>query len=91
MRAVFGPQHRATTGGQHARPLLGERVNHLSLNLAKPRLALALKKLADRATQARLNRLIGIDKRQLQAPGKLAAHGRFTGAWEAYEGDQSQI
>jgi hypothetical protein len=37
--------------------------------------------------------LIGGEKRAFspgddpQAPGKLAAHGGFTGAWEAYEGD----
>jgi len=32
--------------------------------------------------------MVGIDERKLQAPGKLAAHGGFTGAGEAYEGDQ---
>jgi hypothetical protein len=63
-------------------------VNHLRLNLPKPRLALALKKLTYRATETRFNRMVGIDERKLQAPGKLAAHGGFTGAWEAYEGDQ---
>jgi hypothetical protein len=60
--------------------------DHFLLDIAKPRFALALKKLADGAAQALLDGLIGVGKRQLQSSGQLTADGRFSGSWKAYEG-----
>jgi hypothetical protein len=61
------------------------------LNIAKARLALALKKLADRAAQALLDSMVRVGKGQLQAPGQLTANGRFSGSWQAYEGNHHEI
>ena len=83
-------QHRAAAGGQHAGRVGAQLRNHFRLNIAKPRFAFALKKLADRATQARLNSLVRVDKRLLQAPGQMPADGRFSRAWEADEDDQNE-
>ena len=60
--------------------LAGEFVDDGLLYFAKTLFTLALKILADRATQLLLYRLIGIKKRELQAPGELPANCRFSRA-----------
>ena len=87
--AIFWPQNRTAAGGQHTRTLLTQRVDDFGFNIPKARLTFALKELTNGTPQARLNRLVRIGKRQLQAPCELSADSGFSGAGEADEGDQT--
>ena len=77
MQLVIGAQHHATAGGQHAVGLAGEFVDDLFFHIAEAALALAFKKFADRTAQPGFNDMVRVDKRQMQPPGQLPAHGGF--------------
>ena len=85
---VGRPQHRATASGQHARRALRQLVDHSLLDVAKGRLALVVKVVADRAAQALLDHRVRIRERQLQPPRERAADGGFAAAGQADKNDQ---
>ena len=82
---VLRPQNRTATRRQNAGAIQGQAVNHLRLHVAKSRFAFALKERADGATQAHLNRLVGVDKRDSQAASELAAHRRLARARQTHQ------
>ena len=67
---------------------LRQVINDAFFNIPKPLFTFALKVFPDRATEALLDDLIGINKGKLKPPGELTPNGGFAGAWEADEGDQ---
>jgi hypothetical protein len=82
--AVVGPQHRATTRGNHCSIVsCSDFVDHLRLDLPKRRFALVLEVHADRAADTLLDQVISVDKRPVQLPRQLPADGGFAGAGEA--------
>lgn len=89
--AVGGAQDSAAARGQHARRLGAELGDHLLLDIAKAVLAFPLKKFPYGAAQPQLDGLVRIQKRQLQAPGKVPADSGFARTWEADEDDQKRF
>jgi hypothetical protein len=59
---------------------LGEGIYHFLFDIPKARLAFALKKLSNGATDPHLNLVVRINKRQLKTPGKLPPDGGLPGA-----------
>ena len=66
---------RSCSRGEHAAAGLGQFIQHLFFDVPKGRLALALKKFSDGATQALFDHMVRVDKAQPLPPGQLAAHG----------------
>ena len=91
MAPVGFPQHRSASGGQHLGRSLAQAVQHLFLDIAKARLTLALKKLANRAADPNLNLMVRIDKRQLKPPGELPPDGGLPGAGKADQTDGHKV
>ena len=64
---------------------LRQIINDVFFNIPKPLFTFALKVFPDRATEALLDDLIGINKGKLKPPGELTPNGGFSGAGEADE------
>ena len=86
--AVGRTKHRTAAGREHAACERSQLVDHRFLDIAEAALPFAVEIVADRAAQAFLDDVVGVEKGQLQAPGELPPDGGFTGAGEADEGDQ---
>ena len=68
---------------------LRQVIDNVFFNIPKTLFAFALKVFANRATEALLDDLIGINKGKLEPPGKLTPDGGFAGTGEADEADQN--
>lgn len=87
---VVWPQHHATAGGQHAGGCLRQLVDDGFFDVTKAVFAFAPEVFTDRAAQALLDDVVGVEERQLKPPGKLAADRGFARAGQADEGDNRQ-
>ena len=66
-------------------------VNHLLLDIAKCRFALALEILAYRTAYALLDDAVGVNKGQCQPARQLAANRGFSRARQSDEGNQGMV
>ena len=80
-------QNGTAPRGDHALLRLSQLVDHLLLLIPETVLALAGKKLPDRAAQAVLDLMVGIDKRLAKTARQLAANGGFARAGKAHKDD----
>ncbi|OBQ32052.1 MAG: hypothetical protein AN485_22535, partial [Anabaena sp. MDT14b] len=80
-------QNGTAPRGDHALLRLRQLVDHLLLLIPETVLALAGKKLPDRAAQAVLDLMVGIDKRLAKTARQLAANGGFARAGKAHKDD----
>ena len=75
--AVEWPQHGTTPCGQHTLMDLRQVINDAFFNIPKTLFTFALKVFPDRATEALLDDLVGINKGKLKPSGELPPDGGF--------------
>jgi hypothetical protein len=86
--SVLFSQHRATPRGQHALALQHQLGQDLGFDVAKALLPLALKILANGAAQALLDRMIRVQKRDIETASELTAHRGFARTWQTNQNQQ---
>ena len=89
--AVLFPQHRAAASGQHPMGLLHQLAQDLGFDVAKALLPLALEIFADGAAQALLDRVIRVQKRDVEPAGELTAHRGFARTWQTNQYQQKML
>ena len=86
--SVLFSQDRAPTRGQHALALENQLGQDLGFDVAKALLPLALEIFADGAAQALLDRMIRVQKRDVETASELTAHRGFARTWQTNQNQQ---
>lgn len=89
--AVGFPQHGAAARGQHAVGLGGQVGDGGLLEVAEGDFALPLEVIADRAADALLDHVVGIDEGKVQACAQAPAHCGLSGAGQPDECDRHAV
>lgn len=85
------PQNGPAACGQYASAVQGQLVNQLSLQITKGSLTLTFKKFAYGTTDAHFYDMVGVNKPDAQAPGKLSPDGRLARARQTDAGDSGWV
>ena len=85
MPAVGCSQHGPATCREHPARNQRQLINDQFLDITKTGFPFALKEVTDRATDALLDDVVGVEERKLQPSGELTPDGGFAGAGEAYK------
>jgi hypothetical protein len=89
--AILFAQHRAATRRQNPLGLLHQLGQHLGFDVSKALLPLALKIFADGAAQTLLDRVIRVQKRDIEPAGELTAHRGFARTWQTNQNQQKML
>ncbi len=85
--AVGLAQHRAAPGGQHAVRAGRQLGDHLLLEVAEGGFTFALEVIADRAADALLDLVVGVDEGKIEPKPQPPAHRGLSGAGQSDECD----
>src|ERR1051325_9979378 len=88
---IFLVRGQPAPGRDHGFSSLRQLGNNLPLPVSKRRLAILSENLINAFSSARLDNMVGIEKRKMQRRSKHLAGRRFSGAHEADKGDVLEL
>ena len=84
-------QDRTAASREHTVVAFAQVVEHFRFEVAKALFPFAFEIFADRATEVLFQRMVRINKGEVQSPSELSPDGRFARTWQTHQYQQSLL